>query len=690
MTDEGSHNNADILIVEDDRTSALMLQRLLVKQGYTVVSSVSSGEDAIEAARKLEPDLVIMDISLSGNIDGIEAADRIYTDLGIPFIYMTSGTDDAAFNRVKKTVPYGYLLKPYNSSMIHAVIELALYKADVELKLSRAERRNEKLLSAIPDIMFTVNPDGSCTDSVDATLARKIWPKQVEKLSVPYLREAVETQENVAFEYALKRGDESRHYEARCIANEGGSLVVIVRNITERKKAEKELEKYQNHLEELVEERTAELQKLNSEMMKEIELRRAAQESQKLFGYAIEQSPNIVVIITEEGIIEYVNNTFRTITGYNEDDICGVSVKEPGNPLIPELELWELLQSKDIWHGEIYSLSKKGELIYMNCSISSLYNDEKKKTHYIMVAEDITGHKKEQLELDRVREMIDRSQAELVDKEMDWKEWKEKMLTRNTSRTDKSLFRNIYNSFTQGAGFGAMLSLIDLMDQSAVHKGDKVTVDSGIYQLLDDNVKTAQDAFKTFSSIDWIISNDFEMEKLSFQEFYDYVKVVKEKAEAFAGIGKHRIIMNELTHGYRQVWLNLNRDYFYNALYEMLINAMKFSRPDTSIIILIYLLKGDVILSIINDPSKTEEGVVGIPPEYEKIIFEPFYRLTKHVFERYRSLDFGLGMTLVEKIVNKHGGEVMARNILDHSDLRREPITKVNITIALPRTRDSN
>ena len=96
------------------------------------------------------------------------------------------------------------------------------------------------------------------------------------------------------------------------------------------------------------------------------------------------------------------------------------------------------------------------------------------------------------------------------------------------------------------------------------------------------------------------------------------------------------------------------------------------------------LITAIIAISMINEPEKSDEGIVGIPVEYGKVVFEPFYRLSKIVFEQYSTLDFGLGLTLIEKIVNKHGGEVYAENLIDHTDLKREPQTKVNLTITLP------
>jgi len=79
---------------------------------------------------------------------------------------------------------------------------------------------------------------------------------------------------------------------------------------------------------------------------------------------------------------------------------------------------------------------------------------------------------------------------------------------------------------------------------------------------------------------------------------------------------------------------------------------------------------------------------LGIPKEYEKVVFEPFYRLSKLVYEKYNTLDFGIGLTFVEKIVARHGGEIFAENIVDYSDITKDPQVKVNLMISLPFSRD--
>jgi CheY-like chemotaxis protein len=119
-------NRAKILIVEDESEVAKTLEILLKKFGYNVVGCENKAEDAIQKAGELHPDIVLMDIELSGKMDGIQAADTIRKKYHIPVIYITAICDTKTLERVGASVPYGYILKPFIESELHTVIEIAL------------------------------------------------------------------------------------------------------------------------------------------------------------------------------------------------------------------------------------------------------------------------------------------------------------------------------------------------------------------------------------------------------------------------------------------------------------------------------------------------------------------------------------------------------------------------------------
>jgi signal transduction histidine kinase len=138
----------EILIVEDELLIAKNLARKLEKLGYKIVKIVSSGDRAIENALSLQPNLILMDIAIKGEIDGIETAAKIYEQLHIPIIYTTAYADDNTIQRAEETGSYGYLIKPFQERDLHATIKMALSKHKealvVKESLIEAETIKEK------------------------------------------------------------------------------------------------------------------------------------------------------------------------------------------------------------------------------------------------------------------------------------------------------------------------------------------------------------------------------------------------------------------------------------------------------------------------------------------------------------------------------------------------------------------
>ncbi|MEH1937615.1 MAG: response regulator [Nostoc sp.] len=143
--------NAKILVVEDEAIVAKDLQYRLIKFGYTVPAIASSGEEAINKAVEISPDLVLMDIKLKGSMDGIEAAQEIYKRLDIPVIYLTAYADENTLERAKITEPFGYLLKPFKERELQINIEITLTKHGLERQLKINKKWLDALLRSISD-----------------------------------------------------------------------------------------------------------------------------------------------------------------------------------------------------------------------------------------------------------------------------------------------------------------------------------------------------------------------------------------------------------------------------------------------------------------------------------------------------------------------------------------------------------
>jgi two-component system, response regulator PdtaR len=117
-----------ILIVEDEAISVMTLEDSLHEMGYSVVGNAANAGDAIKLAEEFRPDLILMDIHIQGDMDGIETAELINSRFHIPVIYLTAHSDEKTIERATKTMPYGYLIKPFRMKEMYSTIEIALYK----------------------------------------------------------------------------------------------------------------------------------------------------------------------------------------------------------------------------------------------------------------------------------------------------------------------------------------------------------------------------------------------------------------------------------------------------------------------------------------------------------------------------------------------------------------------------------
>jgi diguanylate cyclase (GGDEF)-like protein/PAS domain S-box-containing protein len=156
-----------ILVVEDEVLIAMDIQLQLQELGYAPVGLATRGEQAVEMAHALQPDLVLMDIQLSGKMDGIEAAQAIRVQLSVPVVFLTSFAADEILERAQFSEPYGYILKPFTEREIRTVIEMALYKhqADISLQntittLRDSAQHTQAILDNIVDAVITIDDHG--------------------------------------------------------------------------------------------------------------------------------------------------------------------------------------------------------------------------------------------------------------------------------------------------------------------------------------------------------------------------------------------------------------------------------------------------------------------------------------------------------------------------------------------------
>ncbi len=160
-----------ILVVEDEAIIAYNLQRILLNFGYRVPETVDTGLKAVRAVETNKPDLILMDIQLHGDMDGITTAYCMQSRFDLPIIYLTAYAEDSRLTQARQTAPYGYLVKPVQDRELHATIEMALFKHQLDRKLRESEIAYRQLYHNTPAMLQTIDPQGNITQVSDYWLA---------------------------------------------------------------------------------------------------------------------------------------------------------------------------------------------------------------------------------------------------------------------------------------------------------------------------------------------------------------------------------------------------------------------------------------------------------------------------------------------------------------------------------------
>ena len=173
-----------ILVVEDEGIVADDIAKCLEDDGFEVTYIAASAGDAIKAAAADIPDLVLMDIRIQGELDGIETAESLHQRFGCAIAYLTAHGDRDTIERAKKTLPVGFLLKPFKPAELLTMVEFGIAKARADrlqreqhqAALRASEERFRNLVAALPAGVVTCDANGLITSYNDRAV--ELWERR--------------------------------------------------------------------------------------------------------------------------------------------------------------------------------------------------------------------------------------------------------------------------------------------------------------------------------------------------------------------------------------------------------------------------------------------------------------------------------------------------------------------------------
>jgi PAS domain S-box-containing protein len=352
-----------VLVVEDEPIIGMDIRNILQSLDYEVPEVILSGEEAIEKAEELRPDLIIMDIVLSGKMDGIEAVKRIKEKLNIPIIYLTAHTEEVTFERASETRPYGYLVKPVGKNDLYTAIETAIHRHEMGMKLVESEDKYRNILDNIEEGYFEVDLAGNYTFFNDS-LCRIYGYSGDELLGMSYKKimdDSTSREVYEAYNRVYRTKEPLKAYVREIIRKDGSRVFVeasvslimdssgeplgfrgIVRDITERKLAEEEVRK-----------------------------------SEEKYRTYIRDAPNGVFILDREGRFIEANRAAHSDIGYTEEELLSMSVPDILSPngQKENFEHFNRLLSEGGSSGEVLIRKKDGTDRYFFVEAVKLSDD---------------------------------------------------------------------------------------------------------------------------------------------------------------------------------------------------------------------------------------------------------------------------------------------------------------------------
>ncbi|MCC5814524.1 MAG: response regulator [Leptospira sp.] len=263
---------------------------------------------------------------------------------------------------------------------------------------------------------------------------------------------------------------------------------------------------------------------------------------------------------------------------------------------------------------------------------------------------------------------IEKEKLIRLEEQVRWFKWMEERKNDVSQAESKdSFFYNLRTSLTQGAGFGQLVTVLEKLVKSAKLEDNRYWIKPQLMEIVQENLLSARNAINTFIEIDKMASDYFQLEKINLDSVYKSIeRSIHEINSAYRKTGKS-LQLSECKPSFESKFIMGNLQYLDKCWKELCINGLKFSPPNSNIVILVNHTDTDIEISFINPAYTTNSKITGIPIEYENIIFEPFYRIDHSLNQELETNDLGLGLSYVKNIINQHNGTIRLQNHNDHA-----------------------
>ena len=273
-----------------------------------------------------------------------------------------------------------------------------------------------------------------------------------------------------------------------------------------------------------------------------------------------------------------------------------------------------------------------------------------------------------------------------IETEIDWYRYKERNKSTDNNHSKrflhKKLFENLYRIFIQGAGIGAISSLIDILNSMPEDENGNKLLDSDLLNMLITNNEVVKRSFNQINKINMMIDSQVEITKISAFEAASLFLEIRENFRDLAKLKNQDLFISTPSSDFKNKFIMVSKELLKEAYEELITNAFKFSEENSFITVLFYIQNQSFTTSVINKPFHVEKEKSFTLEQYN-LVFEPFFRNYNFVDERYNTLDYGLGLTMVDIIAEKMNGRIHITKLKDHTFVSKSKQSEEKIEFIL-------
>ncbi|MFW6290135.1 MAG: PAS domain S-box protein, partial [Mariniphaga sp.] len=352
----------------------------------------------------------------------------------------------------------------------------------------------------------------------------------------------------------------------------------------------------------------------------DVTARKQAEQKLQLLKHAVEQNPVAIVITNSEGLIEYVNPEFTSMTGYRFEEVEGKYPRllKSGHQLKPFYEeLWNTISSGVNWEGEFLNRKKNGELYWQESSISPILDESGTITHFVAVMEDVTDKKKMIEDLVHAKEKAEES-----------------------DRLKSAFLANMSHEIR--TPMNGIIGFTDLLKEQKLTGKEKIKYINIIKKSGERMLNTINDLIE----ISQIESGtmEIEMTDLNINDQMDsfYYQYMPEAASKGLTLTCHK--------DFRDADALIESDgKKLNAIFSNLIkNAIKYTSNGS--IEFGYKKRNNMLEFFVNDTG------IGIDSKRQKMVFDRFVQADMSLTKPYEGA--GLGLSIAKAYVDMLGGDI--------------------------------